>query len=137
LLFPRQIKLSHKEYVLLLESKDTLRGMGMELDDFGHDTLVVRSLPEALEEADLRGILSDIAAALGEGLRPFIQLKEVLAARIACHSSVRGKEILHQEEFHHLLLRLENTETPDQCPHGRPTRIFISLDELKRMFKRK
>ena len=137
LLFPRQIKLSHKEYVLLLENKDTLHEMGLEMDDFGHDTLVVRSLPEALEEADLRGILSDVALSLAEGIRPFIQLKELLAARIACHSSVRGKDIFHQEEFHYLLHRLENTENPDQCPHGRPTRIFISLDELKKMFKRK
>jgi DNA mismatch repair protein MutL len=137
LLFPRQIKLSPKEYALLLENKETLREMGMEMDDFGHDTLLVRSLPEALEEADLRGILADVAAALGEGMRPFTQLKEVLSARIACHSSVRGKDILHQEEFHQLLHRLENTEHPDQCPHGRPTRIFISLDDLKKMFKRK
>jgi DNA mismatch repair protein MutL len=137
LLFPRQIKLSPKEYALLLEHKDTLCEMGMEIDDFGHDTLVVRSLPDALEEADLRGILSDAAAALGEGMRPFTHVKELLAARIACHSSVRGKEILHQEEFHQLLHRLENTEHPDQCPHGRPTRIFLSLDDLKKMFKRK
>lgn len=137
LLFPRQLKLSHKEYALLLENKDTLREMGMEMDDFGHDTLIVRSLPEALEEADLRGILSDVAAALGEGIRPFIPLKEILAARIACHSSVRGKEILHQEEFHQLLHRLEGTDNPDQCPHGRPTRVFFSLDDLKKMFKRK
>ena len=137
LLFPRQIKLSHKEYALLLENKDTLHEMGLEMDDFGHDTLVVRSLPEALEEADLRGILSDVAAALGEGIRPFSRVKEVLAARIACHSSVRGKDILHQEEFHQLLQRLEDTEHPDQCPHGRPTRIFLSLDDLKKMFKRK
>ena len=137
LLFPRQIKLSPKEYALLLENKDTLHEMGMEMDDFGHDTLVVRSLPEALEETDLRGILSDVAAALGEGIRPFTKVKEILAARIACHSSVRGKEILHQEEFQQLLRRLENTENPDQCPHGRPTRILLSLDDLKKMFKRK
>jgi len=137
LLFPRQIKLSPKEYALLLENKDTLHEMGMEMDDFGHDTLVVRSLPEALEEADLRGILSDVAAALGEGIRPFAKVKEVLSARIACHSSVRGKDILHQEEFQQLLDRLEDTEHPDQCPHGRPTRIFLSLDDLKKMFKRK
>ncbi|HXX53810.1 MAG TPA: DNA mismatch repair endonuclease MutL [Thermodesulfovibrionales bacterium] len=137
LLFPRQIKLSHKEYALLLENKDILAEMGFEIDDFGHDTLVVRSLPEALEEADLRGILSDTAAALGEGAQPFAYLKQTLAASIACHSSVRGKEILHEEEFRHLLHRLEKTDHPDQCPHGRPTRIFLSLDDLRKMFKRK
>jgi DNA mismatch repair protein MutL len=50
---------------------------------------------------------------------------------------VRGRAILHREEFQKLLHRLEKTEHPDQCPHGRPTRIFLSLDDLKKLFKRK
>lgn len=137
LLFPRQIKLSHKEYRVILENIGILNEMGMEIDDFGHDTLLVRSLPEKLKEADLRGILMDAAETLMEGTRPFTSVKEALAARVACHSSVRGREILHQEEFQKLLSGLEQTENPDQCPHGRPTRIFLSLDDLKKMFKRK
>lgn len=137
LLFPRQVRLSHKEYAVLKENKGVLHEMGMEIDDFGHDTLLVRSLPEALKEADMRGILTDVAAALQEGIPPFRSIKELLAARIACHNSVRGKEILEREEFQRLLAGLETAENPDQCPHGRPTRIFISMDELKKMFKRK
>ncbi len=137
LLFPRQVKLSPKEYAVILDHRPVLAEMGMEIDDFGHDTLVVRSLPDALKEADMRGILSDVAAALTGGTQPFHSIKAALAARIACHSSVRGKEILHREEFHKLIQRLEETENPDQCPHGRPTRIFLSLDDLKKMFKRK
>jgi DNA mismatch repair protein MutL len=137
LLFPKQVRLSHKEYVLLIENRSVLREMGLEIEDFGHDTLMVRSLPDALKEADMRGILSDVAAALMEKTPPFQSIKEVLAARIACHSSVRGKEILHREEFQRLLSGLQTTENPDQCPHGRPTRIFISMDDLKKMFKRK
>lgn len=137
LLFPRQIKLSHKEYKVILDNRYLLYEMGMEIDDFGHDTLIVRSLPEEMKEADLRGILVDVAETLMEGTQPFTSLREALAAKIACHGSVRGKEILHQEEFQRLLHALEQTENPDQCPHGRPTRIFISLDDLKKMFKRK
>jgi DNA mismatch repair protein MutL len=137
LLFPRQVKLSPKEYEVILREKDLLLAMGMEIDDFGHNTLIVRSLPAALKEADVRGILADVAAALIEGARPFQSTREVLAARIACHSSVRGRAILHREEFQKLLHRLEKTEHPDQCPHGRPTRIFLSLDDLQKLFKRK
>jgi DNA mismatch repair protein MutL len=137
LLFPKQVKLSHKEYRVVLDNKGLLEELGMEIDDFGHDTLIVRSLPDSLKDADLRGILSDIASALLEGIQPFSSLQELLAARIACHSSVRGKEILHQEELQRLLSNLEKTENPDQCPHGRPTRIFLSLDDLKKLFKRK
>lgn len=137
LLFSRQVKLSLKEYKVILENKHLLNEMGIELDDFGHDTVVVRSLPEALKESDIRGILSDTAATIIEGMQPDKSLKETLAAKIACHSSVRGKEVLNQEEFQRLLSDLEKTENPDQCPHGRPTRLFFSLDDLKKMFKRK
>jgi DNA mismatch repair protein MutL len=98
---------------------------------------MVRSLPEALQGADLRGMIADMASGIIEGVNPDKSLKESLAARIACHSSVRGKEILNQEEFSRLLADLNNTEHPDQCPHGRPTRLFYSLEDLKKMFKRK
>ncbi len=137
LLFPKQVKLSHKEYRVIVENKGMLHELGIEADDFGHDTLMVRSLPDALEASDMRGVLSDVAASMLEGILPGKSLKEKIAARIACHSSVRGKEILTQESLQRLLSDLEQTENPDQCPHGRPTRLFFSLDDLKKMFKRK
>ncbi len=137
LLFPRQVKLSHKEYRVILENVLALKDFGIEVDDFGHDTVIIRSLPDALKEADTRGILSDVASCIVEGVTPAKSLKEALAARIACHSSVRGKEILNQEELSTLIADLEQADQPYQCPHGRPTRIFISLDDLKKMFKRK
>lgn len=137
LLFPQQVKLSHGEYRVVLENKSVLQELGIELDDFGHDTIVVRSVPHDLGEADLRGTLSDAASVFTGEPRRGMSLKETLAASIACHSSVRGKEILGREEVSRLLADLEQTEYPDQCPHGRPTRIFYSLDDLKKMFKRK
>lgn len=137
LLFPKQVKLSHKEYKVILENKALLADLGMEVEDFGHDTLIVRSLPGALDAADLRGILSDVAAAFIEGTRPLGPAREAVAARMACHGSVRGKEILGEQEIQRLLSDLEKTDKPDQCPHGRPTRIFLSLDDLKKLFKRK
>lgn len=137
LLFPKQVRLSHKEHKLILENKEMIEGFGMEVDDFGHDTLIVRTLPDALDTADLRGILADVAAALEEGDRPFGSIRKAISAKIACHSSVRGRTILKEEGLQKLLARLDDTEFPDQCPHGRPTRLFFSLDDLKRMFKRK
>ncbi|MEW6586401.1 MAG: DNA mismatch repair endonuclease MutL [Nitrospirota bacterium] len=137
LLFPRQIKLSAKEYTAVMDNLDVVRDFGIDIDDFGFDTVIVRSLPDALEQADMRGILADVASSVLDGIAPGKSLKEELAARIACHSSVRGKEILTQEGVSQLIADLEQTENPDQCPHGRPTRIFFSLDDLKKMFKRK
>jgi DNA mismatch repair protein MutL len=137
LLFPRQIKLSPKEYQVILENMPAFRDFGIEIDDFGYNTVIVRSLPDALKNADIGGILSDVASCILEGTAPDKSEKESLAARIACHSSVRGKEIMTHEEVSKLITDLEQTENPDQCPHGRPTRIFLSLDDLKKMFKRK
>jgi DNA mismatch repair protein MutL len=137
LLFPKQVKLSHKEYLVILENFRILRDFGLDMDDFGHGTIIVRSLPDILKDADMKGIISDMASCIAEGIPPDKSFKEALAARIACHSSVRGKEILNQEKLSGLLSDLEQTERPDQCPHGRPTRIFLSLDDLKKMFKRK
>lgn len=137
LLFPRQVKLPHKEYRVILENMQMLNSFGIEADDFGHETVIIRSLPCILQDADINGILSDMASCILEGIAPDKSIKEALAARIACHGSVRGRTILNQEELSALLDDLEQTEYPDQCPHGRPTRVFFSLDELKKIFKRK
>ena len=137
LLFPQQVRLSHKEYKVILENVSILKDFGIEAEDFGHETVIVRSLPSVLAQADISGILSDVASCMLEGVSPDSSFKEALAAKIACHSSVRGKDILNQEEVSTLLADLELTEHPDQCPHGRPTRIFFTTDDLKKMFKRK
>jgi DNA mismatch repair protein MutL len=137
LLFPRQVKLSHNEHSVILDHTEILKDFGIDVENFGQSTLIVRSLPDAIKESDMRGILSDVASCLIEGIRPDKALRETLAAKIACHSSIRGKTILNQEEITNLVTQLEQADQPDQCPHGRPTRIFFSLDDLKTMFKRK
>lgn len=137
LLFPRHVRLSSKEYRVLLQNTDIIQSFGIEIGDFGNNTVIVRSLPDKLSDADIDSILSDIATGLIEGTASNKSLKENLAARIACHSSIRGKEVLKREEVSRLLDDLEKTEHPDQCPHGRPTRIFYSLNDLNKLFKRK
>lgn len=137
LLFPRQVRLSPREYMVVLENREMLSEFGMEIEDFGRDTVVVRSLPEAMREADLRGILSDAAGQIIEGARPGQPLREAVAARIACHGSVRGSQVLSSDELWALLRDLDEAEDPDHCPHGRPTRVLFSLEDLQKLFKRK
>ncbi|MEW6052558.1 MAG: DNA mismatch repair endonuclease MutL [Nitrospirota bacterium] len=137
LLFPKQVHLSPREYRVILENLQILGNFGIEIDDFGPETIIVRTLPDVLKDADMQGVLSDVALCILEGIPPDKSFREAIAARIACHSSVRGRDILSPEEVSSLLADLEQTEHPDQCPHGRPTRIFLSLEDLKKMFKRK
>ena len=136
LLFPRQVQVSGKEYLILLEHRETVKTFGFEIDDFGNNTVIVRAVPAEIADADIPGIISDIAAGLLDEHASGKPLRYDLAARIACHASIRGRKVLSPDELSKLLQDLEKTEHPDQCPHGRPTRIFYSLRDLSKLFKR-
>lgn len=137
LLFPEQIKLPPAEYRVICGHLGLLRGLGIEVEDFGRGSVLLRALPEGLFEAEHQGILMDAAGELLEGKRPSDEMKRRLAARLACHGSVRGNMALEAAGLRALLDDLDACREPERCPHGRPTRIMLSLDELKRMFKRK
>ena len=143
LFLPLRIELPVKEYGLVLHHKDFLNGLGLDIEDFGGNNVIVRSLPRELTKADMKGLLMDIAAGILEeetsGIKDPTEesLLKNIAARLACHKSVRGSEQLNNEELTTMLSDLDRADEPDRCPHGRPTKILISLDELKKMFKRK
>lgn len=151
LLFPLQVKLPRGEYAVVMEHLDLLRESGLEVDDFGHDTIIVRSIPEVLMDADLAALVSDIASSLLEapdikvpgglpgtaaGLGPVDAERRIVAARLACHSSIRGKEIPDAARVAELVKALDAADNPHSCPHGRPTRISIPVAELRKMFKK-
>ncbi len=137
LLFPQQVRVSGKEFQALIENREMMNSFGFDVDDFGSSTVIVREVPDELDNADIPPLLSDIASGFIEPNNSFQSLRDSIAARIACHKSIRGRKILSQEELSGLLDDLEKTEHPDQCPHGRPTRIFYSLHDLSKLFKRK
>ncbi len=144
LFLPIRIELPVKEYKLIVRHGDFLRGFGLDIEEFGGNSLIISTLPRELRKADMKGLLLDIAAGLLEeetngitgDLSESTLLKNI-AARLACHKSVRGREHLNNEELSRMMSDLELAEEPDKCPHGRPTRIYLSLDDLNKMFKRK
>ena len=144
LFLPLRIELPVKEYNLIIKHKDFLRGFGLDTEEFGGNSLIVRTMPKELGKTDIRGLLIDIAAGILEegtsGIKNDLteeRLLKSIAARMACHKSVRGSEILNNEELSKMMSDLDKAAEADKCPHGRPTKIYLSLDNLKKMFKRK
>jgi DNA mismatch repair protein MutL len=144
LFLPLRIELPIKEYNLIVKQKNFLKGFGLDIEEFGGNNVIVRALPRELKKADIKGLLMDIAAGILEketsGIRSELTEETLLkniAARLACHKSVRGSEQLNNEELSRMMSDLGKAEEPDKCPHGRPTRIYFSLDDLNKMFKRK
>jgi DNA mismatch repair protein MutL len=144
LFLPLRIELPVKDYQLIIKNKEFLQGFGIDIDDFGSNNVIIRALPKELGKADMKGLIMDISAGILEEETSGIKSTQTddtflksIAARLACHKSVRGSEPLNNSELSRMMVDLDKTEEPDKCPHGRPTRMTISLNDLYKMFKRK
>lgn len=144
LVMPVRVELPPREYNFIIKQKDTLDRLGLVIEEFGKNNIIVRSMPRELHRSDVRGLLMDAAEGIIEAESSGIRsgdageaLLKNIAARLACHSSVRGREQLSDTEMTVMMSELEKAEEPDTCPHGRPTRILLSINDLQKMFKRK
>ncbi|MET0065135.1 MAG: DNA mismatch repair endonuclease MutL [Candidatus Thiodiazotropha sp.] len=138
LLVPVTVAVSEREANLVEEFEEFLGGIGLEVSRTGRDSLAVRGIPALLRGADperlLRDVLSDLAEH-GHSQRLAEEADRVLAT-MACHGSVRANRRLGVDEMNALLRDMERTERADQCNHGRPTWVSLSLAELDRLFLR-
>jgi DNA mismatch repair protein MutL len=144
LFLPIRVELPVQEYNIVIKHRGFLNELGLNIDDFGANNVVIRALPGELHRADIKGIIMDVASGIIEeensGIKSDLggeNLLKNIAARLACHRSVRGSEPLNDEELTRLISDLDRAEEPEKCPHGRPTKILLSLDELNKLFKRK
>jgi len=116
----------------VLESHlEKLSEFGFAIEPFGERTFLVRSVPALLTGRDWLGAIREILdAGGGEGW------EEKLAVSLACHSAVRAGQVLTDDEMREMVRKLEQVSLPHTCPHGRPTLIHLSLEQLEREFGR-
>ena len=135
LLEPLSIEISPAQWALVAGQAEALRGHGFEVEPFGEQTLLVRSLPSALAGGDLRENITRFLDLLGE--EESLDGADPVAMSLACHGSVRAGKTLALEEMRDLVRQLEESQAPSTCPHGRPTMIHMSADLLAREFGRR
>ena len=138
LLFPETVDLSFKESAALLENRDELARLGFALEEFGGNTWLLKGVPQILAGANYLRIIRDILEELGSlsRSRTFSDVQEDILARVACHSVVRGRRTLTQQEIVALFSQMDRTDFSSNCPHGRPVMQRITLAEMEKMFKR-
>jgi DNA mismatch repair protein MutL len=136
-LIPQEIEFPLKEARVLLKHLEALQAMGLELEHFGGNSFLLRSVPSFLTGAAWDRLLADMIPLLEEE-RDWTDLKALdeLWTVMACHGAIRAGQRLSREEMSSLLAQLEGTQVPGHCPHGRPVFRKISYDEIERMFKR-
>ncbi|MEX2130059.1 MAG: DNA mismatch repair endonuclease MutL [Pseudohongiellaceae bacterium] len=138
LLVPVSVAVSRSEADCAAQNRDALGKVGLVIERASEESLVVRQVPSILREADIeqlvRDVLSDILE-YGSSERVLAHQDELLAT-MACHNSVRANRQLTIPEMNSLLRDMEVTERSGQCNHGRPTWVFLSLNELDKLFLR-
>lgn len=139
LVFPQIIELNPTDYELIVANLNVLKELMIEAENFGKNSIIIRNIPEILKNVDLEGIIESIASVLKEELvKPdFTDIKRKIAETIACHKSMRSNTKITASELKALLRELEQTSDPEHCPHGRPIKKFISLEDIKKWFMRK
>ena len=137
LLIPIKIELSNNEYLSLKEYINVLDEMGFVYEDFGFNTLLIRSHPSWIKKEYTNETIRKIIEVIIEH-KDFNKEKfnEKVAITLACKMSIKANEHISHEEMNVLLERLRNTNNPFTCPHGRPTVITYTIYELEKMFKR-
>jgi DNA mismatch repair protein MutL len=137
LLEPRPVELSPEATGLLEEQLEVLNRIGFQIEPFGGTTLLVRALPALVAQEHPREVLEDIAVALQAGDDPLTDRVEEAVARQVCkRASVKAGQVMTREEMEELIRGLEGCASPRTCPHGRPTMIHLSVDQLAREFGR-
>ena len=138
LLLPVTVHVSEAEASVIEDSTELLNSLGLECDRVSVESIVVRSVPAMLCNADAEQLVRDVLSDLktyGNSSRVKEQINEVLAT-MACHGSVRANRKMTVPEMNALLRDMERTERSGQCNHGRPTWVQLTLAELDKLFLR-
>ena len=139
LLIPEIIELDPAECERVCARSAELAELGLVLEPFGPDALMVREVPAVFGHGDLKGLVRDLAddiAETGSALSLKERLEEI-AGTLACHTSVRAGRRLNADEMNALLREMEATPHSGQCNHGRPTYVELKLADIERLFGRR
>ena len=139
LLIPEVIELDEASAARVAARAPELAELGLVLEAFGGNSIVVREVPALLGETDVVGLVKDLAddlAAVDEALSLKDRLGDVCGT-LACHGAVRAGRRLNGAEMNALLRQMEVTPHAGQCNHGRPTYVELKLTDIERLFGRR
>jgi len=139
LLIPEVVELDPSEVTRVVARAGELAELGLVIEAFGPDAVMVREVPAMLGKLDVKGLVRDLAdeiAETGNALSLKERLEEV-SGTLACHMSVRAGRRLNADEMNALLREMEATPHSGQCNHGRPTYVELKLSDIEKLFGRR
>jgi DNA mismatch repair protein MutL len=131
------VQLSPAQADLLEEHLDLLSQIGFQVEPFGPNTFMVRSLPAIVSRLDPAKALIDVIEDLERGDEPLQgRIEARIILRVCKSAAVKPGQTLSRQEMEAMIQQLEQCHNPHTCPHGRPTLIHLSVAQLAREFGR-
>ncbi|MCF6147947.1 MAG: DNA mismatch repair endonuclease MutL [Candidatus Kuenenia sp.] len=140
LLIPELVELNPKDFFFVLSIRAQLEDVGIEIEEFGSNTVMIRSFPQILKHLNGKEFIENLTHDFGEedcrkGNEGIINK---LVNIMACKAAIKAGQKLDYQEIDTLMEKKKNINAyTNNCPHGRPTTLSFSLDELYKHFKRK
>lgn len=132
MLIPEVVTLTHQEMEFVRENKEMLVNIGFDIEEFGENTLKINGIPDLEYRAKTTNIFLDILDEMLTNQRTSIKdIEERFIATVACKAAVKANMDLTRQEVDKLIQNLLYLNNPYTCPHGRPTTIKISREDLK------
>ena len=136
LLIPEILEMNPRDFHLLIASRDMLQEAGMEVEAFGENTAVVKSVPALLGQADVKALVREILDGIADSGLPRDEKRNRILIGMACRGAIKANQALTADEVRHLCRDLDSIPFASNCPHGRPVFIELPAVVIERMFKR-
>ncbi len=138
LLVPEPVHLTSQEAAAVLESQELLAQLGIRVEPFGGDTVVISSYPAMLSKLSPEEILRQaVEHLMAEGKKPERRdMLDELMHMMSCKAAIKAGDRLTPQEVTALLEQRHLVQDAHHCPHGRPTSLVFTRDDLDRRFRR-
>ena len=137
LLLPITVNLTPEEKTLALERGELLLSMGFQVEDFGTNSVVLRSLPSDCPFEEGEGLFIEILGVLAGGEPGEISaMLDKAIYTIACRSAIKAHQKLSLPELEKLYAQASSLEGITTCPHGRPITVKLTRYQIEKMFGR-
>jgi DNA mismatch repair protein MutL len=137
LLFDINIELTPPEMNAFNDHQKLFERIGFEIEPFGTSAVIIRGIPAYFERPSVEKIFRDLLSEFSDNLSTGEDPRMALASSVACHAAIKSGENLSQEQMQGLFTKLFRCQEPYRCPHGRPTVVTISREDLEKIFKRR
>ncbi len=138
LLVPMTVELAPHQMAVLERVLPELNRNGFQVEPFGGNAILMRSVPVLARDCDCRKLIAEILEGLEAEERTLdvARIRDRLAVSMACRAAIKVNMSLTVEKMQWLLDELSQTRVPTNCPHGRPVILRFSLYEIERNFGR-